>query len=117
VSTSTVISLPTPMEGMSLPDLESELLGWPGTSPQPNADSCSCWPSSTTATGWAGDGIRSCAHWLTWRAGMSRRTAVEHLRVVHALPNLPPGRFSDSHCDGPVDRECGEPDRNAHPGP
>jgi hypothetical protein len=39
--------------------------------------------------GWAGDGIRSCAHWLSWRAGMSLRTAVERLRVAHALQNLP----------------------------
>jgi Domain of unknown function (DUF222)/HNH endonuclease len=39
--------------------------------------------------GWAGPGLRSCAHWLNWRVGLSLRTAREHLRVAHALPGLP----------------------------
>lgn len=39
--------------------------------------------------GWSGDGIRNCAHWLSWRAGMSRRTAQDHVRVAHALTELP----------------------------
>jgi hypothetical protein len=39
--------------------------------------------------GWAGDGIRSCAHWLSWRAGMDLRTATERLRIAHALRDLP----------------------------
>lgn len=39
--------------------------------------------------GWAGPGLRSCAHWLSWRIGMSLRTATEHLRVAHALRALP----------------------------
>ncbi|MGH3585425.1 MAG: DUF222 domain-containing protein, partial [Pseudonocardia sp.] len=39
--------------------------------------------------GWAGDGICSCAHWLTWRAGMGIRTATERVRIAHALQNLP----------------------------
>lgn len=39
--------------------------------------------------GWAGPGIRSCAHWLNWRVGLSLRTARDHLRVAHALRTLP----------------------------
>ena len=39
--------------------------------------------------GWSGEGIMSCAHWLTWRTGLSIRTAQDHLRVAHALPELP----------------------------
>lgn len=39
--------------------------------------------------GWAGPGLRSCAHWLGWRVGLSRRTARDHLRVAHALRRLP----------------------------
>ncbi|WP_331852572.1 DUF222 domain-containing protein [Gordonia insulae] len=38
---------------------------------------------------WGGDGILSCAHWLSWRTGLSMRTAQDHLRVAHALPELP----------------------------
>lgn len=39
--------------------------------------------------GWGGDGIRSCAHWLSWRTGLSIRTAQDHVRVAHALTDLP----------------------------
>jgi Domain of unknown function (DUF222) len=39
--------------------------------------------------GWEGPGLRSCAHWLNWRVGLSLRTAREHLRVAHALRGLP----------------------------
>lgn len=39
--------------------------------------------------GWAGPGMRSLAHWLSWRAGMSLRTARDHVRVARALRSLP----------------------------
>lgn len=45
-----------------------------------------------TAGGWHGGGVRSCAQWLTWRCGMSLSTAHEHLRVAHALTDLPATR-------------------------
>ncbi|GAA5168376.1 HNH endonuclease signature motif containing protein [Ornithinimicrobium tianjinense] len=39
--------------------------------------------------GWGGPGIRSVAHWLSWRAGMSLRAAREHVRMARALRELP----------------------------
>lgn len=42
-----------------------------------------------TREGWAGAGVRSCAHWLSWRCGMDLRTAREHVRVARALLELP----------------------------
>lgn len=39
--------------------------------------------------GWAVGGIRSCAHWLTWRCGLGTGTAREHVRVARALRHLP----------------------------
>lgn len=39
--------------------------------------------------GWAGAGVRSCAHWLSWRCGLDLRTAREHVRVARALRGLP----------------------------
>ncbi|MEZ5171838.1 MAG: DUF222 domain-containing protein [Acidimicrobiia bacterium] len=39
--------------------------------------------------GWAGWGVASCAHWLSWRCGIDIRTAREHVRVGRALPELP----------------------------
>jgi hypothetical protein len=39
--------------------------------------------------GWAVDGIRSCAHWLSWRCSIGLGTAREHVRVAQALRDLP----------------------------
>jgi len=35
------------------------------------------------------EGFRSCAHWLSWRTGISLGPAREKLRVARCLPNLP----------------------------
>ena len=37
--------------------------------------------------GW--EDFRSCAHWLSWRAGFNLGAAREHVRVSRALKNLP----------------------------
>lgn len=39
--------------------------------------------------GWAGWGVLSCAHWLSWKCGVSPRAAYEQLRVARALESLP----------------------------
>ncbi|MDX6242328.1 MAG: hypothetical protein QOE76_51 [Frankiales bacterium] len=39
--------------------------------------------------GWAGVGVVSCAHWLSWRCGLSLSTAREKVRVARALLTLP----------------------------
>ena len=39
--------------------------------------------------GWGGTGIRSCAHWLNWKCGISLGAAREKVRVAHALKELP----------------------------
>ncbi len=39
--------------------------------------------------GWGGIGIRSCAHWLTWKCGIDLVTAREKVRVARALDALP----------------------------
>ena len=38
---------------------------------------------------WNGAGVCSCAHWLTWRAGIGVVAAREKVRVAHALEALP----------------------------
>ena len=45
-----------------------------------------------TRQGWGHEGVRSCAHWLNWRCGISTTTAREKLRVAHALQHLPQTR-------------------------
>ncbi len=42
--------------------------------------------------GWGDDGVRSCAHWLNWRCGISLVAAREKIRVAHALGKLPKTR-------------------------
>ncbi len=42
--------------------------------------------------GWGHEGVRSCAHWLNWRCGISITAAREKLRVAHALDKLPQTR-------------------------
>lgn len=39
--------------------------------------------------GWGGWGLRSCAHWLNWRCGVSLVAAREHVRVARRLGELP----------------------------
>ncbi|MGH9071192.1 MAG: DUF222 domain-containing protein, partial [Acidimicrobiales bacterium] len=39
--------------------------------------------------GWAIYGIVSCAHWLSWRCGLSLGAAREKVRVARALRSLP----------------------------
>jgi hypothetical protein len=95
-----VISLPTPLDAMPLPDLESELLGLAGHIAAAECRFLQLLAEFDQRNGWAGDGIRSCAHWLSWRAGMSLRTATEHLRVAHALRHLP--RISEAFAAGRV---------------
>jgi hypothetical protein len=38
---------------------------------------------------WAGHGVRSCVHWLSWKIGWTPTTARERVRVARALRELP----------------------------
>jgi Domain of unknown function (DUF222)/HNH endonuclease len=84
-----VVSLPTPLQTMTTPVLESELLGLAGHIAAAECRFLQLLAEFDQRKGWAGDGTRSCAHWLSWRAGMNLRTAAERLRVAHGLRNLP----------------------------
>jgi hypothetical protein len=37
---------------------------------------------------WQGAGVRSCAHWLAWKCGLTTATARERVRVARALGSL-----------------------------
>jgi hypothetical protein len=39
--------------------------------------------------GWAVHGLKSCAHWLSWRCGIGLVAGREHVRVARALADLP----------------------------
>src|SRR5215217_3549904 len=38
---------------------------------------------------WVDSGAGSCAEWLAWRCGLTRRAAREHVRVARRLAELP----------------------------
>jgi hypothetical protein len=84
-----IISLPGPLQALTTDDLETELLGLAGHIAAAECRFLQLLAEFDHRKGWAGDGIRSCAHWLSWRAGMDVRTATERLRIAHALRNLP----------------------------
>src|SRR3989454_7562333 len=47
--------------------------------------------------GWAGQGARSCAHWLAWRLGIELHAARERVRTARALGGLPKLRHALAH--------------------
>ena len=50
--------------------------------------------------GWAGPGMLSCAHWLSWRIGLSLGTARDQVRVARHLEDLP--QLAAAFADGRV---------------
>jgi hypothetical protein len=70
VSAATVIALPLQgsLEGMTTPDLESELLGLAGHIAAAEARFLQLLAEFDDRGGWAGDGIRSC-YLIRWLAG------------------------------------------------
>ncbi|MGQ0482472.1 MAG: DUF222 domain-containing protein [Pseudonocardia sp.] len=82
-------ALPVPVEQLPTTALESELVGLAGHLAAAHCRWLRLLAEFDTREGWAGPGLRSCAHWLGWRVGMSLRTGAEQLRVAHALTTLP----------------------------
>lgn len=70
-------------------ELESELVNLAGRIASAQCRFLELLAEFDAREGWAGPGIRSCAHWLSWRVGLSRRTGREQLRVARALMSLP----------------------------
>ena len=58
--------------------------------------------------GWAGNGMLSCAHWLSWRAGTALGTARDQVRVARRLEELPEvaAAFADGRVSYSKVREC-----------
>ncbi|GAA5173212.1 hypothetical protein GCM10023321_74260 [Pseudonocardia eucalypti] len=79
----------SPPAGLSTPELESELLTLAGHLAAAHCRWLLLLAEFDGREAWAGPGLRSCAHWLSWRAGMNLRTAHDQVRVAKALPSLP----------------------------
>ena len=87
-------------EALSVRTVESELVELAGHLAAATCRFLQLLAEFDTREGWAGTGVRSCAHWLNWRVGLSLRTAREHLRVGHALVGLP--AISEAFASGRV---------------
>ena len=86
-----------PVDQMPLAALESEITTLAGHLAAATCRFLLLLASFDTREGWGGAGMRSCAHWLSWRCGMSLSTAHEHLRVAHAMTDLPVTTAAFSH--------------------
>ncbi|OAA21751.1 HNH endonuclease [Frankia sp. EI5c] len=84
-----ITGFPADPDAVPLDDLETAICQWAG---RLAAATCS-WLLLLAAFdrrgGWSGIGVRSCAHWLSWRCGLRPRTARDHLATAHALTRLP----------------------------
>ncbi|MGH8963967.1 MAG: DUF222 domain-containing protein, partial [Actinomycetes bacterium] len=89
-----------PLPATSIEGLEDELLNLAGHIAAAECQFLTLLAEFDDRRGWVGDGIYSCAHWLSWRAGMGIRTATEHLRVAHALQRLP--RITEAFAAGQI---------------
>ncbi len=79
----------TPIADLTDDVLRDRVLGYSGQLAALTARWLDLLVELDTRHAWSGDGVLSCAHWLSWQAGLSPRTAQEHLRVAHALTDLP----------------------------
>ncbi len=77
------------VRGMGSGEVEAELVGLAGQLAAGQCRFLVLLAEFDTRQAWAGPGLRSCAHWLSWRIGMDRRTAQDQVRVAHALTGLP----------------------------
>jgi hypothetical protein len=75
--------------GLTTPALEDELVSLAGHLTAAHCRWLLLLAEFDARDGWGGPGMRSCAHWLAWRVGMSVRTALDQLRVARALATLP----------------------------
>ncbi|WP_076784723.1 HNH endonuclease [Parafrankia discariae] len=80
-----------------LPDLETAICGWAGRLAAATCGWLTLIAAFDQRGGWSGVGLRSCAHWLSWRCGIGLRAAREHLATARALEHLPAVRaaFAD----------------------
>ncbi|MDQ1632009.1 MAG: hypothetical protein QOC80_1981, partial [Frankiaceae bacterium] len=80
---------PEALEGLSLVAVERRLTTWAGRVAAGEARLLALLGEFDARQGWVGVGVRSCAHWATWRLGWSHTTAMEKVRVARALRSLP----------------------------
>ena len=74
---------------LSNDQLEAEIVTWSGRIAAGEAHLLTLIAEFDRREAWAGPGLLSCAHWLSWRTGLGPVAARERVRVGRALDELP----------------------------
>jgi hypothetical protein len=77
------------ISSVSTPDLVAEITTLAGHLNAANARFLALIAELDRRRGWAEWGVKSCAHWLNWKCGISLGAAREKVRVARALEKLP----------------------------
>lgn len=88
------------LAGLSTAQLSDRLMTWAGRIAAGEARLLLYLGEFDERKGWSGTGVLSCAHWLSWRLGLSLKAASEKVRVAGALRKLP--RIRAAFCAGQV---------------
>ena len=80
---------PTAATGLSDAELEQQQCTWAGRLAAATAEFLRLLAEFDAREAWGGPGVRSCAHWLSWRCGMGLQAARDHVRVARRLRPLP----------------------------
>jgi hypothetical protein len=75
--------------GLSDDDVRSELVLWSGRLAAGEAKFVGLVGELDAREAWAGVGVLSAAHWLSWQCALSPNAARERVRVARALRELP----------------------------
>ena len=70
-------------------ELADGIVTWSGRIAAGEAELLACIGEFDHREAWSGVGLLSCAHWLSWRTGLSPSAAREKVRVARALRELP----------------------------
>ena len=70
-------------------ELADQILTWSGRIAAGEARLLALVAEFDQREAWAGQGLLSCAHWLSWKTGLSSGAAREKVRVARALVALP----------------------------
>jgi hypothetical protein len=76
------------LSGLSVNELADEIRTWAGRVAAGEAHLLTLIAEFDRREGWAGPGLLSCAHWLSWQTGLSPNAARERVRVARRLEEL-----------------------------
>ena len=96
----TTLSTLSPLTTLTDDELADGICTWAGRVAAGEAELLRWIAEFDRREAWAGPGLLSCAHWLSWRIGLSPGAARERVRIARALTELPDaaGLATDPRC-------------------